>query len=68
MLGVRLVNQFGYKLTLEEALSSRLGPMMPPKGVARPLAGAEWIAEPKVELNIDGIDIVLLSAEGETDD
>jgi alkyl sulfatase BDS1-like metallo-beta-lactamase superfamily hydrolase len=42
--------------------------MMPPKGVARPLAVTEWIAEPRAELNIDGVDIVLISAEGETDD
>ena len=64
----RLFKQFGYKLTLEEALSSGLGPMMPPRGVARPLAITEWIAESKVELNIDGVEIELISAEGETDD
>ena len=64
----RLLNQFGYKLTLEEALSSGLGPMMPPRGEARPLAITEWIAEPEVEINIDGVEIELISAEGETDD
>ena len=64
----RLFNQFGYKLTLEEALSSGLGPMMPPRGEARPLAITEWITELKAELNIDGVEIELISAEGETDD
>ena len=64
----RLVYQLGHKLTLEEALSSGLGPMMEQKGQHRSLPVTEWIAEPTVELNIDGIDIVLLSAEGETDD
>lgn len=64
----RLVNQFGYKLTLEEALSSGLGPMMPPRGEARPLAITEWISAPEVKLNIDGVELELISAEGETDD
>ena len=68
VLRERITNQFGYKLTLEEALSSGLGPMLPQRGQARPLAITEWITESKVEFHIDGIEIVLLSAEGETDD
>ena len=68
VIKVRLVNQFGYKLTLEEALSSGLGPIMEPKGQARPLEITEWISGGTVNLNIDGVELVLLSAEGETDD
>lgn len=68
VIKVRLVNQFGYKLTLEEALSSGLGPIMEPKGQARPLEITEWISSGTVNLNIDGVELVLLSAEGETDD
>ncbi len=64
----RLVNQFGYKLTLEEALSSGLGPMMPQMGTARVLPINEWISGQEVALNIDGVEVVLISAEGETDD
>lgn len=64
----RLFNQFGYKLSLEEALSSGLGPMMPPKGQAKPLQITEWNAEERKKLEIDGLKIVLISAEGETDD
>ena len=68
VLKLRMANQFGSKLSLDEALSSGLGPVMPPKGAARPVSVTEWISDAKAELNIDGIDIVLLSAEGETDD
>ena len=68
VLMARLVNQFGYKLSLEEALSSGLGPIMEQKGQARPLQVTEWIADQAVELNIDGVSLMLISAEGETED
>ncbi|MBO5141332.1 MAG: alkyl/aryl-sulfatase [Peptococcaceae bacterium] len=68
ILKERITKQFGYQLTLEEALSSGLGPMMPQRGEMRRMAITEWIAESKAELNIDGIELVLLAAEGETDD
>ena len=64
----RVVHQFGYKLTIEEAISSGLGPMMEQKGQSCPLPVTEWISERQAKLNIDGIELVLIAAEGETDD
>lgn len=68
ILKERIFNQFGYKLTLEDALSSGLGPMMAPKGQARPLTVTEWVSDKTATFNIDGIEVVFISAEGETDD
>ena len=65
---VRNLHQFGAKLTAEEALSSGLGAVVPPNGQLRPMAVTEWIDAPKAELTIDGVDLVLIAAAGETDD
>ena len=41
ILKERITKQFGYQLTLEEALSSGLGPMMPQRGEMRRMAITE---------------------------
>ena len=64
----RLIKQFGYKLTIEEALSSGLGPAIEAKGKNTPLAPTYFVDKEQEKFIIDGIEIVLLSAPGETDD
>ena len=65
---VRLIQQFGSILTPEKSISAGLRPVTPKEGSAKPVGPAKWIKNKITELEIDGINLALYVAPGETDD
>lgn len=66
--GVRGARQFGVGLTPEESICVGIGPRNEINGEKASLPCTEFFEEEKLELEIDGIKMVLTAAPGETDD
>lgn len=66
--GVRGARQFGVGLTPEESICVGIGPRNEINGEKASLPCTEFFEEEKLELEIDGIQMVLTPAPGETDD
>lgn len=66
--GVRGARQFGVGLTPDEAICVGIGPRNEINGEKGSLPCNEFFGEEKLELDIDGIKVVLVAAPGETDD
>ena len=64
----RGAKQWGLGLTPEEAITIGAGPMLRPGGKPAILRPNRLFAGEQLQLNIDGIDVMLLAADGETDD
>ena len=64
----RGAKQWGLGLTPEEAISIGAGPLLRPGGKPAVLRPTRLFAGEQIQLNVDGIDVVLLAADGETDD
>lgn len=60
--------QFGFQLSAAEALSMGMGPLGEAGGKCLPLPPTEFIEGEKAHFDVDGIEVVLLAAPGETDD
>ena len=60
--------QFGFQLSDEEALSMGMGPIGEKGGRCLPLPPTDFIESEKAHFDVDGIEVVLLAAPGETDD
>lgn len=66
--GVRGARQFGVGLTPEENICVGIGPRNEINGEKGSLPCTELFEEEKLELDIDGTEVVLVAAPGETDD
>ncbi|MDO4280478.1 MAG: alkyl/aryl-sulfatase [Peptococcaceae bacterium] len=64
----RVARQFGIGLSLEESISMGLNPALVPNGSPEPLPVTRYISEDRALLTIDGIQLELIAAPGETDD
>ncbi len=60
--------QFGFLLSDAEALSMGMGPLGEKGGKCLPLPPTDFIEGEKARFDVDGIEVVLLAAPGETDD
>lgn len=65
---IRGGRQFGTHLTKAEALSTGTGPIGVPGGKFMPLPPTKFIEDGRAKFDIDGIEVVILAAPGETDD
>lgn len=66
--GVRGAKQFGTGLSLEEVISVGIGPRNNNNGQKSNLQPNVLFSDEKLKMHIDGIDIELVAAPGETDD
>lgn len=64
----RLVHQAGMMLSVEESISMGLGPAVESKGKIMPLPVTKLISNNVEYLEIDGVEIHLIAAPGETDE
>lgn len=64
----RIVHQFGTNLSLEESISMGLNPALEARGICKPLQPTQRISSEDELLLIDGWQLQLLFAPGETDD
>lgn len=60
--------QFGVDLTPEEVISVGIGPMNELNSSQAILKPTRWFSEDRLTLNLDGIEVHLVGAPGETDD
>ncbi|SHN59293.1 alkyl/aryl-sulfatase [Desulfitobacterium chlororespirans] len=65
---IRGARQFGVGLTPEEIISMGIGPMNELNGTQAILKPTRWFSEDCLTLNLDGIEVHLVGAPGETDD